>query len=245
MHKYVGPLQFWVKRFMQWSMHNHTLIPPPSSPPPRAPRGRPRAFDRQAALATATRLFWIKGYEATSIADLTEAMGIGPKSLYAAFGSKDELYAEALKYYYTTYEGLGWTRFRQASTAREAALAFLQDSAIAMTGGDCDLPHGCMATLATVGSEGHSDLAELMRATRAGGFDLLKARFDAAKSDGDLEPTIDTTSLARFVQIVQSGMAIRARDGADRTELLVAAELALSGWDNITGAIEHSMQSKD
>ncbi|WP_244448066.1 TetR/AcrR family transcriptional regulator [Neorhizobium vignae] len=214
-----------------------------SEPTPRS-RGRPREFDAQAALAAATRLFWIKGYEATSIADLTEAMGIGTKSLYAAFGSKDELYAEALKYYYTTYEGLVWTRFRAAPTARDAALAFLQDSAIAMTGGDCNLPHGCMATLATVGSEGHSELSELMRATRAGGFDLLKARFDRAKSDGDLMAAADTTNLARFVQTVQSGMAIRARDGADRDELHAVAEIALSGWDNITGNIDHGMQSK-
>lgn len=204
-----------------------------SEPTPRL-RGRPREFDRQAALAAATRLFWIKGYEATSIADLTETMGIGTKSLYAAFSSKDALYAEALKFYYTTYEGLVWTRFRKAATAREAALAFLQDSAIAMTGGDCDLPHGCMATLATVGSEEHSELGELMRATRAGGFDLLKARFDRAKSVGDLKATADTTKLARFVQTVQSGMAIRARDGADRAELHDVAEIALSGWDNIT-----------
>lgn len=219
-------------------------MPTASSPSSRPSRGRPREFDRQTALAAATRLFWIRGYEATSIADLTDVMGIGTKSLYAAFSSKDALYAEALQYYYTTYEGLVWARFRAASTAREAALAFLQDSAIAMTGGDCDLPHGCMATLATVGGEGHSELGELMRATRAGGFDLLKARFDRAKSDGDLEATADTTKLARFVQTVQSGMAIRARDGADRAELHAVAEIALSGWDNITGSIDHSMQSK-
>jgi len=185
------------------------------------------------------RLFWIRGYEASGIADLTEAMGIGTKSLYAAFGSKGALYAEALKYYYTTYEGLVWTRFRKAVTAKEAALAFLQDSAIAMTGGDCDLPHSCMATLATVGSEGHAELGELMRATRAGGFDILKARFDRAKGDGDLPPKADTTKLARLVQTVQSGMAIRARDGADRAELAAVAELALAGWEHITGAVDN------
>ncbi|MBW9070138.1 TetR/AcrR family transcriptional regulator [Rhizobium pusense] len=228
---------------MQWTMQNNSPSSKTSERPLRS-RGRPREFDRVAALAKATRLFWIKGYEATSIADLTEEMGIGTKSLYAAFGSKDELYAEALEYYYTTYEGLVWTRFRKASTAREAALAFLEDSAIAMTGGGCDLPHGCMATLASVGSEGHAELAELMRATRAGGFDILKARFDKAKIDGDLVPTTDTTKLARFVQIVQSGMAIRARDGADRAELHAAAEMALSGWETMAGNVDQRAKGR-
>ena len=229
---------------MQWSMHNNSPSSPKASERPLRSRGRPREFDRVTALAKATRLFWTKGYEATSIADLTDEMGIGTKSLYAAFGSKDELYAEALKYYYTTYEGLVWTRFRKASTAKEAALAFLEDSAVAMTGGDCDLPRGCMATLATVGSEGHSDLSELMRATRAGGFDILKARFDRAKSDGDLVPSADTTRLARFVQIIQSGMAIRARDGAERVELHAAAEMALSGWENMAGNVDQHAERR-
>ena len=66
-------------------------------------RGRPRAFDREAALAAATRLFWQKGYAATSISDLTETMGIGSPSLYAAFGSKEALYGEALRYYGENY----------------------------------------------------------------------------------------------------------------------------------------------
>src|SRR6187551_2996735 len=83
-------------------------------------RGRPRAFEREAALARATRLFWLKGYEATSIAELTEAMGIGSPSLYAAFGSKEALYAEALRHYCENYDALFWKRFHSAGTAREA-----------------------------------------------------------------------------------------------------------------------------
>ncbi len=103
-------------------------------------RGRPRAFDRDAALATATRLFWEKGYEATSIADLTDALGIGAPSLYAAFGSKEAFYAEALAYYCESTADFVWAKFAAADTAREAVLSFLMDSATALTGAVADIP---------------------------------------------------------------------------------------------------------
>ncbi|WP_220010047.1 TetR/AcrR family transcriptional regulator [Bradyrhizobium sp. BR 10289] len=179
------------------------------------------------------RLFWVKGYEATSIADLTEVMGVGSTSLYAAFGSKDELYAEALKLYSTTYEDLVLGRFRQAATAREAALAYLKDSAAAMTGSDCNLPHGCMVTLGTVGSDGHTEVGDLMRAARDSAFVLLRARLEKAVSQSELPKSVDVIELARFLQTVQSGMAIRARDGAERAELEAVAEIAMAGWDGI------------
>ena len=196
-------------------------------------RGRPRAFDRDLALERAMKLFWTRGYEATSIADLTDALGIGVKSLYAAFGSKDELYAEALRTYSATYEHLVFGRFHEAVTARDAALAYLLDSAAAMTGSDGDLPHGCMATLGTVGSDGHAELEALMRSTRGGAFDVLSARLNRAVEEGDLARSVDVAKLARFLQTVQSGMAIRARDGADRAELQAVAELAIAGWDDM------------
>lgn len=206
-----------------------------NNPPPRG-RGRPRAFDRDLALTTAMKLFWVKGYEATSIADLTDALGIGVKSLYAAFGSKDELYAEALRCYSTTYEDLVLGQFRTAATAREAAFAYLGDSASAMTGSDCDLPHGCLVTLGTVGSDGHTELADLIKSTRGGAFQVLASRLERAVLEGELPETVDVTKLARFLQTVQSGMAIRARDGADRAELQAVADIAMAGWDSMVEA---------
>jgi AcrR family transcriptional regulator len=199
--------------------------------PTNSARGRPRAFDREAALVRAMRLFWVKGYEATSISDLTEVMGVGTTSLYAAFGSKDELYAEALQYYATTFEHLVWRRFREAATVRGAVEAYLYDSATAMTGSDCDLPHGCLATLGTVGSDGHDELAGLMRSTRAVAFDVLRSRLEKAVDEGELPPVLDIAKVCRFLQTVQSGMAIRARDGAERAELQSVAEIAMAGWD--------------
>src|SRR3984957_1525031 len=145
-------------------------------PPPRRGRGRPRVFNRDEALSLATRLFWLKGYDGTSILDLTDAIGIEAPSLYAAFGSKKELYAAALRHYGQTYEGFVWDNFRAAVTARDAAMAYLMDSAAALTGSLADVPRGCMATLSSIVGEAHPQLGSLLPPARAVVFDLLKAR---------------------------------------------------------------------
>ena len=105
-----------------------------------------------------------------------------------------------------------------------------------MTGADCDLPPGCMATLGTVGSAGHEELAELMKSTRGGAYVVLSARLEQAVADGELPASVDITHLARYLQTVQSGMAIRARDGAERSELQAVAGIAMAGWDAIVQA---------
>lgn len=194
-------------------------------------RGRPRAFDRGAALAQATRLFWQKGYEATSMADLTQAMGIGSPSLYAAFGSKEGLYVEALRHYGDNYEALVWGRFRAAATAREAVAAYLLDSAAALTGSLGDNPLGCMVTLSSIDCDDQPDLGERLRAARAVSLERLEQRFRQAIDDGELPPGLDIRALGRFLQTLQSGMSILARDGASRADLEAAAEIAMLGWD--------------
>ncbi len=202
-----------------------------TGPAPARARGRPRAFDREAALAKATCLFWTRGFEATSISDLTEAMGIGSPSLYAAFGSKEGLYAEALRHYRETYDELVWGRFMAAPGAREAVRCLLEDSAAALTGCRGDLPNGCMVTLSAVGSEGHAALGELVRSARAGVFERIKDRLEQGVRQGEIPASADLHALARFVQTVQNGMSILARDGAARDELQAVADLALLGWD--------------
>lgn len=198
-------------------------------------RGRPRAFDRKAALAEATRLFWVKGYDATSISDLTAAMGIGSTSLYAAFGSKEALYAEAVDHYRESYEDLVWAGFLGAATARDAVQALLTDSAAALTGCRADIPHGCMVALSTIGSEAHTALVELLQNARAVTLQRLETRLAAAVTTGEIPPATDIHALARFIQTVQTGMSILARDGAGRAELEAVAGVAMAGWDEWIG----------
>ena len=218
-------------------MNKSDKTAPPDAPP--RGRGRPRVFDRNEALGLATRLFWLKGYDGTSIVDLTDAIGIEAPSLYAAFGSKKELYAAALQHYGETYEGFVWDNFRAAVTAREAAMAYLMDSAAALTGSLADVPRGCMATLSSIVGEAHPQLGSLLLAARAVVFDRLKARFERAVSEGDLLDSVDVAGLARFVQNNQSGMSILARDGTGREDLELVARIAMLGWDSFV------KQSKD
>ena len=196
----------------------------------RRGRGRPRAFDREIALGVATSLFWAKGFEATSIADLTTAMGIQGPSLYAAFGSKEALYAEALGYYQDLNERRVWSGFHAASTARGAIQSFLTDSAVAFSIDEDDIPRGCMIASSTVGCAGQIELGELARSARAATFERLRTRFQQAVEEQEMPAQTDISDLARYVQAVQHGMAILARDAVSRAELEGVADIAMLGW---------------
>jgi AcrR family transcriptional regulator len=176
--------------------------------------GRPRSFDRDAALAAAVEEFWRAGYEGTSLARLTSAMGVTPPSLYAAFGDKRRLFEEASEVYFRrTCEALD--QAAALPTAHEAIARMLDDTAHAHT--DPATPLGCLM------------LTEpRLEAQREDVRRRLQDRLEQGVRDGDLPATADTDRLAAFLVAVLRGMSGCARDGGTLEDLLGIAETAIT-----------------
>jgi len=191
------------------------------------PRGRPRSFDRNRALEQAMHVFWRQGYEATSVSDLTRAMGINPPSLYAAFGDKEQLYLETLELYRKRRLALVARWFGEEPTARAALRRFLTEAARELV--RSEVPRGSMLVLSAANpaaSSLHDALVERRASVRA----TLKARIDRGAREGELPPGADSAALADFYTAVFQGMSIQARDGASRRRLLSIAEAAMRAW---------------
>jgi len=199
------------------------------------PPGRPRSFDRAAALRDAMMVFWAKGYDGASLPDLTAAMGIHSPSLYAAFGSKQELFGEALDLYGET-DGNGlWDAIPDAPSAREAIEHLLRASAESFT--RPQRPSGCMIALGELQvTDANEEVRRDLRRRRDRGLGILRRRLERAVRTGELSGQVDCAAVASFYATVQHGMSIRARDGASRAELLAIGESAMAAWDPLTAA---------
>jgi AcrR family transcriptional regulator len=200
------------------------------TPAEGTPRGRPRTFDRSEALIRALELFWERGFEGTSVSDLTDAMGINAPSLYAAFGSKEELFREAVAYYNDPDRSPTALALRDATTAREAVVATLRENARAYT--DPSTPRGCLIVLAaTTYTPNSAAIRDLLADLRAQDRRQLQRRLDRAVAEGELPASVNTSALATFVMTVLHGLSIQARDGADAAALDAAIDVALLAWD--------------
>ncbi|MET9656305.1 TetR/AcrR family transcriptional regulator [Streptomyces sp. NPDC006510] len=195
-----------------------------------ATRGRPRSFDRDAALAAATRLFWERGYGATSVGELTEAMGIRPGSLYAAFGDKRSLFEESVHAYGRTPVGafMG-NALAEEPTAYGAFARILREAAEIYP--DPSHPAGCLTiSAATNIAPQDAEVAAFLRDLRNANLAAWESRLRAAQQEGELSADASPGALAGYFAAVIQGMSQRARDGAGRAELAEVAELALAAW---------------
>jgi AcrR family transcriptional regulator len=199
-----------------------------------AVRGRPRAFDRDAALRQALELFWAQGYEGTSMNDLTAATGIASASIYACFGSKEALFREAVELYGKVAGEPPRRALRDAPTAEAGVRAMLDVTADSITGKDT--PHGCMLVLAApAGSPENERIRQFLAVLRRELPVVIGDRLMRGIEDGDLPAVAATSAMASYYATVVQGLSVQARDGASRAQLAAVIDCAMAAWGPLTG----------
>src|SRR5882724_6563025 len=190
--------------------------------------GRPRSFDADDALDRALRVFWRKGYEGTSLPDLTKAMRINRPSLYAAFGNKEDLFRKVVDRYDSGVAGYTREALEQP-TAREVVERLLEGAVDLLT--DAQNPGGCLMVQGALAAGRAGEVARReLAGRRAAGVAALRRRFRRAIAEGDLPADADAATLARFVATAMHGMAVQAATGASRKELRRVCEMFLRAW---------------
>lgn len=208
-----------------------------NSPTPRRQRGRPRSFDRDEALEGAMRLFWSRGYEGTSISDLTEAMGVTTPSLYAAYGDKQRLFLEAVAHYEQTAGCFAREALTAEPTAERAVRRLLHGAV--QTFAAPQTPKGCLVVLgATNCSAQSAEVGEALGERRRAAEAAVTARLQAGREAGEFAADADVDALAALVTATLFGLAIKARDGASVEHLLKVVEQLMAMWPRPDAATE-------
>lgn len=188
--------------------------------------GRPREFDRDAALAKARDEFWSRGYEGVSMADLVETLGIASARIYAAFGSKETLFRESVALYDAEEGGFATRALAEEPTATRAIERSLREAVETYT---CkDRPQGCMVVSAATNCAAENDsvwefLADYRRRRTAS----LVERLERAVAEGELQPGTDAQVLGDYYATVLHGFSVQARDGVSRKRLLATISNAM------------------
>ena len=189
--------------------------------------GRPRGFVPDQVLEIVMTLFWEHGYDGVSISDLTDATGINRRSLYATFGSKEQLFCRAVDRYLAGPGGFFAEAMGQP-TARDIASMMVHGAADAYA--DPASPRGCLLVQGALASgEGSAPIRVDLARRRDAAVKMLAERFSIAQRDGEL-PGADPLVIARWIYAICQGISIQARSGATREELHAIADQALKAW---------------
>jgi AcrR family transcriptional regulator len=187
--------------------------------------GRPRGFDEEAALEAAMRVFWEKGYEGASLADLTEAMGINRPSLYAAFGDKETLFRRAIERYAAGPADYV-RKALEESTARGVVEALLKGAVKLMA--DPKNPRGCLSVQGALAcGDDAVGVKEAMVEWRKAGQVRIERRLRRAAEEGDLRKDVDPADLARYIAAVLMGLGVQAASEASEAEMMGVVEMTL------------------
>jgi len=195
--------------------------------------GRPREFDREAALESAMLLFWAHGYEGTTLADLQKAMGgITAPSFYAAFGSKEDLFRETVELYKTLRGEPPLKALTNGTTARDSIEGMLRAAAASIC--EKNHPRGCMLVVGAINCAApNKGIEDFLREQRAAREKVIAQRLRRGVTEGDLPPDTDIHALVSFYSSIIDGMAIQAKDGASPKVLNNVVKCAMAAWDTI------------
>lgn len=198
---------------------------------PSRQRGRPREFNRNQALQRAMHLFWAQGYEGTSLAELQRVMGdINAPSLYAAFGSKEMLFREAVALYNATQGAPMVEALTNGSTARAAIEGLLRAAVRSFC--QPGKPRGCFIVLGAVNcTAANKSVETFMRDQRDFRESVIRARLERGVAEGDIPASADVTALASFYTTVVNGISVQARDGASRKVLNAIIAQSMIAWE--------------
>lgn len=188
--------------------------------------GRPREFDKQQALRKAMRLFWEHGYEGTSISALVSTLGIASARIYAAFGSKQQLFEEAVALYESA-EG-GFADRALALPDIHQAMAQMLEAAIS-TYTRVDEPRGCLVVSAASGvAPDNLGVQQWLAGRRRQRTESIISRLREARDQGQLPAETQVEALGHFYATFLHGISVQARDGVPGEDLRGASRQALA-----------------
>lgn len=190
-------------------------------------------FDREQALKDAMEVFWTRGYDGASLEDLQKAMGgISPPSFYAAFGSKEALFREVVTRYRTSM-GERVLKALMAPMVRDGIEGMMR-AAIETFLENPKAP-GCVIVLSAINNTRTSkEVHAFLRNMRCEGNEMIKARLAEAVKAGELPSGLKLDEIADFYTTFMHGLAIRARDGATKAQMIAAANGAMAAWPELT-----------
>jgi TetR/AcrR family transcriptional repressor of nem operon len=189
---------------------------------------RPKSFDEDAMLDRAVQLFWERGYEGTSLADLETHLGLGRQSLYNAFGDKQALFLKALERYRRNVAEGAMAQLNAPSAGLDAIRAFFTSSVESLTAPGTR--RACLVAN-TILERGSQDSDALLRCNyaRAGLERAFRRALAQAKAQGDLPASLDVEATATLLVVQNYGLGVLAKSGASAGELHAAVEVLFEG----------------